>query len=120
MRFVTEREQVSGCEHLGKVTGSSSLGGFAAQRAGQARSEAEMRDKARRLGADVVLVQSSSGGFFGAESVGEAYQCEGRARETRKEAAPRPSRPSSGQGGCEKDTDCKGDRVCESGKCVSP
>lgn len=23
-------------------------------------------------------------------------------------------------GGCQKDTDCKGDRICEKGKCVAP
>jgi hypothetical protein len=27
---------------------------------------------------------------------------------------------SSEEDGCSSDTDCKGDRVCESGKCVSP
>jgi hypothetical protein len=127
VRFVTEREQVSGCEHLGRVSGSSSLGGISAQRLGKARAEAEMRTKAGRLGADVVLVQSSHGGFFGAESVGDAYRCAGRttggarsAEPPRGEPAPPPAIPGRVSGGCEKDTDCKGDRVCESGRCVQP
>jgi hypothetical protein len=30
------------------------------------------------------------------------------------------SRPAYAQGGCSKDTDCKGTRVCEDGRCVEP
>jgi hypothetical protein len=31
-----------------------------------------------------------------------------------------PPPPPSRSGGCGKDTDCKGDRICEEGRCVSP
>jgi len=35
-------------------------------------------------------------------------------------AAPAQSTPSSPAAGCTKDTDCKGDRVCDQGECVEP
>ena len=34
--------------------------------------------------------------------------------------APPPARPSPSPPGCTKDTDCKGDRVCNAGACVEP
>lgn len=131
VRFVTEREMVNGCVNLGRVTGSSSYGGISGRQLGKVRSEAEMRDKAARMGADVVLVDFSSGGFWGANSTGDAYLCQGRTTETRTEQAPPPripapasapalEAPASGQTGCVKDIDCKGDRICESGRCVKP
>ena len=129
MRFVTERELVNGCVNLGRVAGSSSYGGISGQQLGKVRSEAEMREKAALLGADVVLVDFSSGGFWGAKSTGDAYQCLGRTPESRTEQpsapapvipAPAPEISAPGPGGCLKDTDCKGGRICESGRCVKP
>jgi hypothetical protein len=135
VRFVTEREMVNGCVNLGRVTGSSAYGGISGQQLGKVRAEAEMRDNAARLGADVVLVHSSSGGFWGADSSGDAYRCPpGRTPESKSEQAPPPASapvlapapapaqtmPAPAPGGCVKDTDCKGDRICESGKCVKP
>jgi hypothetical protein len=133
VRFVTEPEMVRGCVSLGRVSGSSSYGGISGQQLGKVRSEAEMRDKAARMGADVVLVDFSSGGFWGAKSTGDAYLCQGRTPEIRTEQAPPPripapasapapamETPASGPAGCVKDTDCKGDRICESGRCVKP
>ncbi len=35
-------------------------------------------------------------------------------------AAPRPSESPPSVSGCSKDTECKGDRVCDAGKCVDP
>jgi TolB protein len=35
-------------------------------------------------------------------------------------AAAPPAGPGTTSGGCTKDTDCKGDRICEKGACVSP
>ena len=118
--MVTERDKVDGCKYLGKVTGSSSLGGFAAQKWGQANAEKEMRKKTDRMGGNVILVHSSEGGFNGAKAVGDAYLCTAGARETGTKETPPTETPVSGQGGCTKDTDCKGDRICESGKCVKP
>ncbi len=127
VRFVTDRELVNGCTHLGRVSGSSSFGGISAQQLGKARAEAEMRDKAERMGADILLIESSSGGFFGASAAGDAYRCSGRTSDPGTGQAPPPGLPASpprlpasGPGGCEKDTDCKGDRVCEYGRCVNP
>jgi hypothetical protein len=118
--MVTERDRVDGCKYLGKVTGSSSLGGIAGQKWGQANAEKEMRKKTDRMGGNVVLVHSSRGGFHGAEAVGDAYLCTAGGRDTGTRETPSTETPSSGPGGCMKDTDCKGDRVCESGKCVKP
>lgn len=119
VRFVHERELVERCTHVGRVRGSSVVGGISGQRLGQLRAEREMREEAERMGADVVLVVSSRGGFWGADAKGEAYQCQGRLKEARPGQVP-PSKTTESTGGCEKDTDCKGDRVCESGKCVNP
>ncbi|MBI4768555.1 MAG: DUF4156 domain-containing protein [Deltaproteobacteria bacterium] len=118
--MATERDKVDGCKYLGKVTGSSSLGGIAAQKWGQANAEKELRKKTDKMGGNVVLVHSSRGGFYGAEAVGDAYLCIAEARETGAKETPPPEMPASGPGGCTKDTDCKGDRICESGKCVNP
>lgn len=35
-------------------------------------------------------------------------------------SAPAPSAPANSGSGCSKDTDCKGDRVCNQGRCVAP
>lgn len=119
--MVTDRDKVGGCKYLGKVTGSSSLGGIAAQKWGQANAEKELRKKTDKMGGNVVLVHSSRGGFYGAEAVGDAYLCTAGARETEANETPPPETPTtSGAGGCTKDTDCKGDRICESGRCVKP
>lgn len=118
--LVSQREQVEGCKFLGQVTGSSSLGGFAAQKWGKANAEKEMRNKTERMGGNVILVHSSRGGFHGAEAVGDAYLCTAGAPEPVAGKTPPAETPAGGQGGCTKDTDCKGDRVCESGKCVNP
>lgn len=120
VRLITDRSLVAGCGFLGQVTGSSSLGGIAAQKWGKARSEEEMRGKAARLGANVVLVHDSRGGFMGAESSGEAYLCGSGVADPGARQAPVTEAPAVGQAGCVKDTDCKGDRICEYGRCVDP
>jgi hypothetical protein len=118
--MVTERDKVDGCKYLGQVTGSSPLGGFFAQKWGQANAEKEMRKKIDKMGGNVILVYSSEGGFNGAKAVGDAYLCTAGAREAGTKETPPAETPISGQGGCTKDTDCKGDRICESGRCVKP
>lgn len=118
--LVTHRDQVEGCKFLGQVTGSSSLGGIAAQKWGKANAEKEMRNKTERLGGNVILVHSSRGGFYGTEAVGDAYLCSAGAPEPVTGKTPSAETSAGGQGGCMKDTDCKGERVCESGRCVNP
>jgi hypothetical protein len=118
--LVTQRDQVDGCKRLGKVTGSSALGGFFAQNLGKANAEKEMINKTERMGGNVILVHSSEGGFNGAKAVGDAYLCSAGAQDAGQKQAPPAETPAGGQGGCLKDTDCKGERVCESGRCVKP
>ena len=118
--LVTQRDQVDGCKYLGQVMGSSALGGFAAQKWGKANAEKEMINKTERMGGNVILVHSSEGGFNGAKAVGDAYLCSAGAPDAGRGQAPPAETPAAGQGGCVKDTDCKGDRICESGRCVKP
>ena len=118
--MVTERDKVDRCKNLGQVTGSSPIGGFFAQKWGQANAEKEMRKKTDRMGGNVILVHSSEGGFNGAKAVGDAYLCTAGDRDTGSKETPPTETPAGGQGGCRKDTDCKGDRICESGRCVKP
>ncbi|MCS6914079.1 MAG: hypothetical protein NZ890_12670 [Myxococcota bacterium] len=44
----------------------------------------------------------------------------GSSSSTVLEAPGRPPGQTAPMGGCTKDTDCKGDRICEQGRCVSP
>jgi hypothetical protein len=100
------------------VTGSSV---FRAEKLGKARAEKEMINKTERKGGNVILVHSSEGNFWvGGKSIGDAYLCPTGARDGGPKQTPPAETPASGQGGCMKDTDCKGDRVCESGRCVKP
>ena len=71
--------------------------------------------KAASQGATHVQFTSRSGdpGFATTvELQGVAYRCPLPGEETLK--------PVPVPGGCKKDTDCKGDRICEAGACVSP
>lgn len=121
IRFVDQPDLVAGCEALGQVRGSSWLGGFvAAKRQGKERAEVEMRNKAAELGADVVFVQVLQGGFMGGESLGDAYRCGSQTPGSAAQKIPPTEDPSKLQAGCVKDADCKGDRICEAGKCVKP
>jgi hypothetical protein len=122
VRMVTQRNQVEGCKFLGQVTGKSSLGGIAAQKWGQANAEREMRNKTEEMGGNVILVHHSEGGFYGAKAIGDAYLCpEGSQEGEKSRTPPQATEPETAtSGGCTKDTDCKGDRICEKGKCVNP
>ncbi len=133
VRMVYERDLVKGCKYLGKVTGKSTLGGLFGQKWGQANAERELRNKTEEMGGNVVLVHYSEGGFHGARANGDAYLCQAEAGESEakkasvtesSESDPAKtvpiSSPPSVPGGCTKDTDCKGNRICESGKCVNP
>jgi hypothetical protein len=116
--LVTQRDQVEGCKFLGQVTGSSV---FRAEKLGKARAEKEMINKTERMGGNVILVHSSEGNFWvGGKSVGDAYLCRAGGPEASTGKTPPSETQAGGQGGCKKDTDCKGDRVCESGRCVNP
>jgi hypothetical protein len=110
----------SGCKSLGSVTGSADPFFGALQGDDQlvesARNDA--RNEAARRGATHVRFDGAparwpSGTFGGGQGVtvaAVAYRCDGAAA------------PDAGSSaiGCTKDTDCKGDRICESRTCVDP
>jgi hypothetical protein len=108
------------CAVLGDVAGSADpfFGGLkpAEQLVDAARNDA--RNEAARAGATHVRFtggpdQWPSGTFGGGHAVavsGVAYRCP-------NPAAPA---PESAEPGCTKDTDCKGDRICQSRICVDP
>jgi Domain of unknown function (DUF4156) len=112
----------SGCATLGTVAGSADpfFGGLkpAEELVESARNDA--RNVAAKMGATHVKFTGTpqrwaSGTFGGGEGVtvsGVAYRCESPAA---AEIAPVPT-----GFGCTMDTDCKGDRICESRICVDP
>jgi hypothetical protein len=113
----------SDCARLGEVHGSADpfFGGLKSTDWLLESARNDARNEAARLGATHVAFAAPperwpSGTFGGGQGLtvtGVAYRCgapagagaDGAAREA---------------GGCTKDTDCKGDRVCESGRCVEP
>ena len=94
VRLTTDAAVIEGCENLGPV---------------ESRPpyilpddwQVQLRNAGGDLGADVVLYQKP----MIIKAKGTAYRC-----------APVP--PS--EAGCAKDTDCKGDRVCDAGVCRTP
>jgi hypothetical protein len=109
------------CAPLGTVTG------FADPFFGGCESEAALIDAARNdaanraadLGATHLRFHGEPGrwasGTFGG---GTAYSVTAVAYRCRE--APTAATPGAGGGGCAKDTDCKGERICEAGACVDP
>jgi len=118
------------CLRLGPVVGSADpfFGGL--------KDDAELIESARRealaLGARAGATHvrfpdlpkrwpsGTFGGGHGVTMVGVAYNCTAGKRAT---AAPAPAPPAPAPPpalGCTKDTDCKGDRICQSGACMDP
>ena len=116
---LVETEPGPGCSPLGPVAATADplMGGLkpADELVGSARNDA--RDEAARMGAthirfDGVVERWPSGTFGGSQGVtvtGMAYRCQ----------APGTTATAAG-GGCLKDTDCKGARICEAARCVDP
>ena len=75
VRVTSNPDVVSECEFLGEVQGSSQTGGALAGR-GDRDAMNEVRNAAAELGGNVVFLMTSSAGFTGARSRGEAYKCE--------------------------------------------
>lgn len=71
----SDEAHVSSCKLLGTVTGSSNLGGFAAQEAGKNSAAAEALNKAAHLGATHIVWQNLFGSMNGGQAMGRAYKC---------------------------------------------
>lgn len=115
---VLERDPGAECLALGQVSGSADpfFGGTKPEERLVEAARVDARNEAARAGATHLRFLRTerwpSGTFGGGNGVtvsGVAYRCgtPGRA-------------PESIQAGCTKDTDCKGDRICESGQCTDP
>ena len=108
------------CAVLGDVAGSADpfFGGLKPERELVESARNDARNAAAREGATHVVftgdpTQWASGTFGGGHAItvsAIAYKC-GSASGA---AAP------AGEPGCSKDTDCKGDRICQSRTCVDP
>lgn len=108
------------CTPVGDVAGSADpfFGGLKAERELVEAARNDARDEAARQGATHLLFTGEptlwpSGTFGGGRAVtvsGIAYKCA---------SAAAPAAVTSDQG-CSKDTDCKGDRICQARTCVDP
>ena len=78
VRVTSNADVVSGCEFLGQVAGSSQSG--VASRAERDVMN-ELRNMAADLGGNVVFLTTSTSGYAGRASVGEAYRCDPSAPE---------------------------------------
>lgn len=108
------------CAVLGEVGGSADpfFGGLKPPEELVEAARNDARNEAGRQGATHVRFTSgpdqwASGTFGGGRAVtvsGVAYRC----ADPSEPAAP------AGEPGCSKDTDCKGDRICQSRTCIDP
>jgi hypothetical protein len=94
-----DRRDVAHCDLINNFGGKTKGGGDLDS------ARFELKRVALSYGADTVLVTGEQD-HWGSYSRGEGYSC-----------AQRAAQPATG---CTKDTDCKGDRICQAGACVDP
>jgi hypothetical protein len=110
------------CERLGRVSGQEEAYGFFPDMQPKADlkkgAEKKAEGQAAELGATHVVFDDRQPPVSGGKAVAwaTAYRCPPPAASP--EAAP--ATPPGPTAGCGKDTDCKGDRICEAGVCVDP
>lgn len=127
------------CESLGNLTGKGggASGGYVSNESLIEYAVNDLRNQAQRLNATHVVYSTpalggASGTTTSAMVMGEALRCEEGGETTTVVAAattaapaPTPAPVSAtaaapATGGCEYDTQCKGDRVCVNRQCVDP
>jgi hypothetical protein len=111
------------CESLGSLTGKGggASGGYVSNESLIEYAVNDLRNQAEALGAThVVYSTPSMGGNEGTTTsamvMGEALVCDG----DEEPSAPKQPVASAKSGGCEYDTQCKGDRICQNQQCVDP
>lgn len=105
---VNDISSVSGCEHVGHVSGGSGWGGLASN-VGYRRAVESMRSETAEVGGTHVVINASYASWGGGHAEGEGYRC------------PPGYNPGQAQiSACAKDTDCKGERICMEGRCSAP
>jgi len=76
VRVTSDAAAVAGCALLGEVKGADHMnGGLAGQGAAEENAHRRLRNEAAAMGADTVLVVTSTTGFSGSTIRGEAYRC---------------------------------------------
>jgi len=118
-----ESDAGSECALIAAVEGSADplLGGLKSTEWLLESAQHDARNEAAKLGATHVRFSGvparwPSGTFGGGQGLtvtGLAYRC-GTAQ------GPQSAGATPNAAGCSKDTDCKGDRICEAGYCVNP
>lgn len=111
------------CKSLGNLTGKGggASGGYVSNESLIEYALNDLRNQAGALGAThVVYSTPSMGGNQGTTTsamvMGEALRCEAGEEPN----APARQVASAKVNGCQYDTQCKGDRVCVNGQCISP
>ena len=108
-------QEVSACTRIGHVS-AKSMACVDPQSCMHA-AMAEGRNKAAELGATHLVTTYSGISLTHGLYEGDAYQCaNNQVGVQRMETVP----PNTSAVGCTKDIECKGDRVCEGGRCVPP
>lgn len=100
VQVTADRRDVERCALINNFRGEGS---------GYASAVRHLRRLVASYGADTVLITGESPN--GQAVAGEGYACSGSATPPATTASP---------SGCDKDTDCKGDRICVERQCVSP
>ncbi len=106
------------CRRVGDVSGVNPFGNAlpaSEDRTDWARGDAA--DQAARIGATAIHFRPVDPKNPD-RIVGTAYDCSRPAEPAAAPSSPAAAAPAAI--GCAKDTDCKGDRICESGRCVEP
>jgi len=108
-------QEVSACTHIGHVSADSMACVDPSSCMHAAMGEG--RNKAAELGATHLVTTYSGISLTHGLYEGDAYKCANNQVGVQRIEIVAPNTAASG---CTKDIECKGDRVCDSGRCVSP
>ena len=76
VRVTSNPETVKGCTSLGEIAADDKMnGGMIGQMAAEENANRRLRNDAAKLGANTVLLASSTTGMSGSRVRGEAYRC---------------------------------------------
>lgn len=74
--FTTNPALIENCQSLGKVHGSDhAFGGAIGKHVAQSNARKRAQNMAGEMGANIILIESETKSFSGAEVVGKAYKC---------------------------------------------
>jgi hypothetical protein len=113
--MVDNTQEVSACTRIGPVSAKSMA--RVDPSSCMSAAEAEARNQAAKMGATHLLRTYSGINLTHGLFDGYAYQCADNQVGVQRMELNTQTTTSTG---CTKDVECKGDRVCEGGRCVSP